>query len=261
MLTLIKDLQMRLKQKESEMKKLQLKYEVSVSLIAKERTKNQYLQSLIDSSKETNSEILDEIETEMQEDDIIVSNHIAKFKPNAKSQMPNVEKYTFIEEICLDVDDDDGDDGNLEITVLDMNGVHERHDNDEFLIEDCETDIGSEQVELIPESGEKNSKIIDEDLNSEHCILDEETTQTLSEVEIEESRETQIIQLDDIRLINEQKLFTEKNRSVKKRRGCRRCEGCKYECLSCKFCLDKPKNGGKGKLRQVCEKKHCRNVI
>ena len=276
-LILIKDLQMRLKQKESDLEKLQTKYEVSIKLISKERMKNQYLQSLIDSRKETDSEILDEIETAMKEDDIIVSNNTKKNHLEEKVKpifrKPNVENCNFIEEICIDDDDDNNKaDENCEMTGKDLKGVHAG--NDDLLVEDIsdieEDDIGTEQVEFSHlESGDEDMSI-DEDLNREDSILDEAITQELTSVEIEESKETHILQFDDIRLINsqdEQKMFTEKTRSenkilkAKKTRGCRKCEGCKFECLSCKFCLDKPKNGGRGTLRQACENKQCRNLI
>ncbi|CAN0265948.1 unnamed protein product, partial [Ectocarpus sp. 4 AP-2014] len=39
---------------------------------------------------------------------------------------------------------------------------------------------------------------------------------------------------------------------------CGECAGCEsVECGECKFCLDMPKNGGPGKIRQVCIQKRC----
>ena len=49
---------------------------------------------------------------------------------------------------------------------------------------------------------------------------------------------------------------------VRKPRGnrCGLCDGCQASnCLKCKFCLDKPSNGGPGKLKQACVMKACQN--
>ncbi len=44
----------------------------------------------------------------------------------------------------------------------------------------------------------------------------------------------------------------------RKRKRCGECFGCKAEdCRECKFCVDKPKYGGPGKLKQVCKRRKC----
>lgn len=263
----MKDLQMKLKQKESELKKLQMKYEVSISLISKERMKNQYLQSLIDSRKQTDIGIMDEIETAINKDDIIESNSTKKNYQEEKVKpifgKSTVQEDNFIEEICLydDYDDEhDKVDENLKIPGKDSKGIHEVGENEDILADDIsdneddgENDIGSEQIEFFLDSGDEDMSI-DEDFNSENEI-DEAITQ-----------KTTTLANEEINSHDEQRMFTDENKSEsknlkkKKTRGCRKCEGCKFECLSCKFCLDKPKNGGKGTLRQACEKKQCKNL-
>ena len=43
---------------------------------------------------------------------------------------------------------------------------------------------------------------------------------------------------------------------------CRQCPGClKPECQKCKHCLDKPKYGGLGKMKQSCINRTCLNMI
>ena len=43
-----------------------------------------------------------------------------------------------------------------------------------------------------------------------------------------------------------------------KRKRCGSCQGClAKDCMVCKFCHDKKKYGGLGKLKQCCEKKKC----
>ena len=46
--------------------------------------------------------------------------------------------------------------------------------------------------------------------------------------------------------------------SCSKRKRCGLCKGClAKDCMICKFCRDKKKYGGPGKLKQCCEKKKC----
>lgn len=43
-----------------------------------------------------------------------------------------------------------------------------------------------------------------------------------------------------------------------KRKRCRQCSRCQaQDCGACKMCLDKPKFGGKGRLKQCCVKRRC----
>lgn len=45
-----------------------------------------------------------------------------------------------------------------------------------------------------------------------------------------------------------------------KKMRCGECEACKFEnCGVCKFCVDMPKNGGTGTLRQPCVNRRCKN--
>ena len=47
----------------------------------------------------------------------------------------------------------------------------------------------------------------------------------------------------------------------RKRRRCENCVGCKSsDCKTCRFCLDKPKYGGKGTLKQGCVKRRCTTI-
>ena len=47
----------------------------------------------------------------------------------------------------------------------------------------------------------------------------------------------------------------------RKRKRCGTCENCfAVECGTCKYCLDKPKFGGNGVLRQSCINKKCHNM-
>ena len=44
----------------------------------------------------------------------------------------------------------------------------------------------------------------------------------------------------------------------KTRKRCGTCSGCKAsDCGVCKYCRDKPKYGGPGRLKQCCEKRKC----
>ena len=44
----------------------------------------------------------------------------------------------------------------------------------------------------------------------------------------------------------------------KRQRRCEQCPGCiSTDCNQCKFCLDKPKNGGPGIKKQCCIKRKC----
>ena len=44
----------------------------------------------------------------------------------------------------------------------------------------------------------------------------------------------------------------------KARKRCGTCLGCTAsDCGVCKYCLDKPKYGGPGRLKQCCEKRKC----
>ena len=44
----------------------------------------------------------------------------------------------------------------------------------------------------------------------------------------------------------------------KRQRRCGQCPGCcSTDCNQCKFCLDKPKNGGLGLKKQCCIKRKC----
>ena len=44
----------------------------------------------------------------------------------------------------------------------------------------------------------------------------------------------------------------------KPRKRCGICENCiKKDCGVCRFCLDKPRNGGKGTLKQCCIQRRC----
>ncbi|XP_019857371.1 PREDICTED: DNA (cytosine-5)-methyltransferase PliMCI-like [Amphimedon queenslandica] len=48
---------------------------------------------------------------------------------------------------------------------------------------------------------------------------------------------------------------------TRKRKRCGCCQGCRSaECGKCKYCLDKPKYGGSGKLRQCCIHKKCQEI-
>lgn len=47
-----------------------------------------------------------------------------------------------------------------------------------------------------------------------------------------------------------------------KRKRCGKCDGCRAsDCEKCKFCLDKPRFGGNGILKQCCLKKKCKHLI
>jgi hypothetical protein len=47
----------------------------------------------------------------------------------------------------------------------------------------------------------------------------------------------------------------------RKRKRCGECAGCAgIECGQCRFCLDKPKFGGKSTLKQCCELKKCKRL-
>ena len=44
----------------------------------------------------------------------------------------------------------------------------------------------------------------------------------------------------------------------KRKLRCGKCNQCKnVDCGKCKFCLDKPKFGGNGRLKQCCVNRHC----
>ena len=46
-----------------------------------------------------------------------------------------------------------------------------------------------------------------------------------------------------------------------KRRRCGACDGCTAEdCGECRFCIDKPKFGGKGVLKQACIFRSCKRT-
>ena len=52
------------------------------------------------------------------------------------------------------------------------------------------------------------------------------------------------------------------NRSVPKSMPCYKCSGCKSEeCLTCKWCLDKKKYGGPGKLNKRCINRRCLSPV
>ncbi|CAN0305671.1 unnamed protein product, partial [Ectocarpus sp. 12 AP-2014] len=54
------------------------------------------------------------------------------------------------------------------------------------------------------------------------------------------------------------RVASRKTASYSRARKCGECAGCEsVECGECKFCLDMPKNGGPGKIRQVCIQKRC----
>ena len=47
----------------------------------------------------------------------------------------------------------------------------------------------------------------------------------------------------------------------KTRKRCGTCSGCTAsDCGVCKYCRDKPKYGGPGRLKQSCEKRKCINI-
>ena len=53
---------------------------------------------------------------------------------------------------------------------------------------------------------------------------------------------------------------TEMTPNTKKKRGkrCKECEGClAANCGECVFCLDMPRFGGPGRMKQACEKRAC----
>lgn len=56
-------------------------------------------------------------------------------------------------------------------------------------------------------------------------------------------------------------LSDSKSKNLVRRVRCDNCEGCKTieNCNRCKFCLDKPRNGGEGKLKKSCQMKYCKN--
>ena len=46
-----------------------------------------------------------------------------------------------------------------------------------------------------------------------------------------------------------------------KRRRCGSCDNCTMnDCGCCRFCLDKPKFGGRGTLKQACINKKCKKL-
>ena len=56
--------------------------------------------------------------------------------------------------------------------------------------------------------------------------------------------------------------FPCKNIGKLKRQRCGICQNCQTsDCGKCKYCLDKPKFGGSGKLRQCCVNKKCQQMI
>ena len=51
---------------------------------------------------------------------------------------------------------------------------------------------------------------------------------------------------------------TTTNKKYKRKHRCGECVGClANECRKCRFCLDMPKYGGSGRLRQACIKRKC----
>ena len=50
--------------------------------------------------------------------------------------------------------------------------------------------------------------------------------------------------------------------SGRKRKRCGICHNCtRPECGECKYCKDKPKYGGPGRLKQCCDRKKCQGLI
>ena len=59
-----------------------------------------------------------------------------------------------------------------------------------------------------------------------------------------------------------QKLNEEQREQLRRRRStsCKTCTNCvKTDCGTCKYCLDKPKFGGLGKMKQKCIQRKCLN--
>ena len=49
--------------------------------------------------------------------------------------------------------------------------------------------------------------------------------------------------------------------SGRKRKRCGVCDGCTADdCSKCRFCMDKPKFGGKGVLKQCCISRKCKRL-
>ena len=47
----------------------------------------------------------------------------------------------------------------------------------------------------------------------------------------------------------------------RKRKRCGMCDGCQqHDCKECAHCLDKPKYGGPGRLKQCCKRRKCQRL-
>ena len=71
--------------------------------------------------------------------------------------------------------------------------------------------------------------------------------------------DTQPQSLPDSKVANDgQKHQQSSNGRSNKKKRCRQCQECRMpDCGTCKFCRDKKKFGGPGKLKKSCVKRHC----
>lgn len=53
-----------------------------------------------------------------------------------------------------------------------------------------------------------------------------------------------------------------RGRPLRRSKGCGLCDGCKRpNCDKCRFCMDKPKNGGPNRLKKRCVLRVCTNMV
>ena len=53
-----------------------------------------------------------------------------------------------------------------------------------------------------------------------------------------------------------------RGRPLRRSKGCGLCDGCKRpNCDKCRFCMDKPKNGGPNRLKKRCVLRICTNMV
>ena len=56
--------------------------------------------------------------------------------------------------------------------------------------------------------------------------------------------------------------FSVRGRPLRRSKACGDCEGCKrLNCNKCRFCMDKPKNGGPNRLKKRCIFRICTNMV
>ena len=116
-------------------------------------------------------------------------------------------------------------------------------------------------VQPVPSSGSKTGFTTIVNVTASEEYLQDKTTQNEDEEVFEKGEEPGASAFKDHSYTLRDSLSV-RGRPLRRSKACGECDGCvRPNCNKCRFCLDKPKNGGPNRLKKRCVHRVCTKMV